>query len=92
MNTWKKKKYNPSGARVTVREFQQENISFIEDTLRFTAKATNHVDIIGNYDLIEDILRVASNSPNKPKERVFSHAKRISQLFEEKEKLRKKKN
>eukprot|EP01091_Cochliopodium_minus_P012740 TRINITY_DN3938_c0_g1_i1.p1 TRINITY_DN3938_c0_g1~~TRINITY_DN3938_c0_g1_i1.p1 ORF type:complete len:664 (-),score=144.14 TRINITY_DN3938_c0_g1_i1:554-2362(-) len=86
VNTWQKKKYNPHGVKVVVREFEQENISLVEKTLRYTTKATEHVDIIGNYALIEDVLRVASNTGEKPQERIFSKAKQISERFEEREK------
>ena len=92
VNTWKKKKYNPHGVKVYVREFEQENISMVEGALRFTSKATEHVDIIGNFALIQEILKIASNHPDRPQtDRIFSDIHKISERFEERLKKREKK-
>nr|CAG8460517.1 7371_t:CDS:10 [Entrophospora candida] len=64
---WKNPLYNPANIKVITREFQHETTSF---DLRGGAKTADHVDIMGNYALTEDVLRVASG--DKLEDRIFS--------------------
>ncbi|KAK9767873.1 phospholipid:diacylglycerol acyltransferase [Basidiobolus ranarum] len=54
---WKKPLYNPSGIKIVTREFEHELTKF---DLRGGVKTADHVDILGNYALTEDLLRIVS--------------------------------
>jgi len=55
---WQNKTYNPSKIRVITREFEHEIGSTMD--LRGGSKTADHVDIMGNYALTEDVLKIAS--------------------------------
>lgn len=55
-----KTKYNPSGSPVYLREFDHEPPANLLEG-RGT-RSGSHVDIMGNFALIEDVMRVAAGS------------------------------
>jgi phospholipid:diacylglycerol acyltransferase len=56
---WKgKTKYNPAGVKSIMREYKHvAPANFLEGR---GTQSGNHVDIMGNYAMIEDILRIAA--------------------------------
>uniref|UniRef100_A0A7S1KJ47 Phospholipid:diacylglycerol acyltransferase n=1 Tax=Vitrella brassicaformis TaxID=1169539 RepID=A0A7S1KJ47_9ALVE len=69
------KRYNPSGAAVRVREVYH-NISMTQELMR-DSKSGNHVDILGNEDILELVARVASGD-DPTDERTFSLIQEIA--------------
>ncbi len=57
---WKMKKFNPYNVATYTREYSHEPVSFVKD-VRGGPKTSDHVDILGNHKLTEDILLIASN-------------------------------
>lgn len=68
---WRGKKYNPGGVDVRIREYQHNPVSIIYDP-RGGPATSDHVDIMGNRELIKDILRVAGRAYDKVPERIES--------------------
>lgn len=59
---WRSKRWNPSGLPVITREYRDLNESL--PMLR-SATSVDHVDIMGNSDMITDLLYIASIRKNK---------------------------
>lgn len=70
---WRTKKHNPAGARIVTREMKHAPHPLYP---RGGPLTSDHVDILGNVDLIEDILRIASGEQLKDK--IFSNIKEQS--------------
>ncbi|CAG8650933.1 22413_t:CDS:10 [Dentiscutata erythropus] len=68
---WKNPLYNPAGIKVITREFEHERGPGLN--IRGGAKTADHVDILGNYALTEDILRVAAGDGEKLEDRITSN-------------------
>ncbi|CAG8592849.1 4055_t:CDS:10 [Dentiscutata heterogama] len=68
---WKNPLYNPAGIKVITREFEHERGPGLN--IRGGAKTADHVDILGNYALTEDILRVAAGNGEKLENRITSN-------------------
>lgn len=79
---WKSRILNPHGVRTVTVEFPHNPPStFLEHgqaLLRERAAATDHVDIMGNHQLISDIMAVVTGLEG-PKERVHSRIQEIVQ-------------
>lgn len=73
--------YNPGGVDVRVREYKHNPVSIIYDP-RGGPATSDHVDIMGNHELIKDILRVAGrayeNVPECIKSDILEIASRVS--------------
>lgn len=78
---------NPSKIEVITKEFEHEpSISLVD--LRGGPKTGDHVDILGNYELTLDILKIASNYrylPEKssgplPQNRILSNIDKLSEI------------
>jgi len=54
---WKRRRFNPAGMSVVTREYRDLNESLA--VLR-SVTSVDHVDIMGNYELIADLLYIAS--------------------------------
>lgn len=67
---WKNPLYNPAGIKVITREFEHERGPGLN--IRGGAKTADHVDILGNYALTEDILRIAAGDGEKLEDRITS--------------------
>mmetsp|Transcript_18952 Transcript_18952/g.52150 ORF Transcript_18952/g.52150 Transcript_18952/m.52150 type:complete len:105 (-) Transcript_18952:81-395(-) len=72
---WQRPHFNPSGIQVRTREFQHSPVSFIVDP-RGGPGTADHVDIMGNHDLINDVLRVASGE--ELEDRIYSDIRSIA--------------
>lgn len=64
-------KYNPGGVDVRVREYKHNPVSLIYDP-RGGPATSDHVDIMGNHELIKDVLRVAGRAYESVPERIES--------------------
>ena len=61
IHAWKNYSHlNPSRMKVITREYKHDPVSKIAD-IRGGPRSGDHVDILGNYDLTSDILRIAAN-------------------------------
>jgi phospholipid:diacylglycerol acyltransferase len=56
---WKRTDLNPYGVRVIVREYKHDPVHVIKD-MRGGPRTSDHVDILGNYDMTMDILKIVS--------------------------------
>mmetsp|Transcript_25232 Transcript_25232/g.35571 ORF Transcript_25232/g.35571 Transcript_25232/m.35571 type:complete len:726 (-) Transcript_25232:35-2212(-) len=79
VNDWKTKRYNPSGAQVTTREYFHRQEFVVEDPMRGGPRSSDHVDILGNVDMTEDFLRIVTNfEDEKIDDHIVSNIKSIS--------------
>ncbi|KAJ2889572.1 phospholipid:diacylglycerol acyltransferase, partial [Coemansia aciculifera] len=56
---WRKPLYNPHGVRVVTREFLHNPLAAFKD-IRGGAGASDHINILGNYDVTADMLRIVA--------------------------------
>jgi phospholipid:diacylglycerol acyltransferase len=69
--------------KVVTREFQHTLSSFLEarqaglDVLRGGVNTADHVDIMGNFLLLEDIIRIATGNTTL-ENRIYSNVEEIS--------------
>jgi phospholipid:diacylglycerol acyltransferase len=71
---WKDPHLNPGGAGTVTREYADGGKmgADLSDPFRQGPKAADHVDIMGNVDLIEDVVRIATGWGGKLEDRVAS--------------------
>ncbi|KAI9319796.1 Lecithin:cholesterol/phospholipid:diacylglycerol acyltransferase [Dichotomocladium elegans] len=69
--------YNPSHIPVVVREYKNE-VSESSFDVRGGKKAGDHVDILGNWEMVTDILRLVSNQAENVTERILSDIERYA--------------
>lgn len=58
---WKQGHLNPSGVEVIAREYQHQHEFLVDDPMRGGPKSAEHVDIMGNIDVSQDIIRIVTN-------------------------------
>lgn len=81
-----KSKHNPSGIKVFTRESKSEKHTSFSDPGRGGPKSADHVDILGNLGVIEDLVRVATGFEVEKKvneDRIESDLKEIMQMIDE---------
>ena len=63
---WKHPRYNPYGVKVVNREYLHLPSTFEDGEihLRGGPRAAEHVDILGNRELISDLLKLSSQLPD----------------------------
>ncbi|ELQ76067.1 Lecithin:cholesterol acyltransferase (LCAT)/Acyl-ceramide synthase, partial [Trachipleistophora hominis] len=83
---WKNKSINPSNVQTIVREYRHRPVNILKD-LRGGPSSAGHVDILGNTNLIIDVLRIVSGT-GKVKDRVHSELDEIIKDIEEDEKVK----
>ncbi|KAK3289625.1 hypothetical protein CYMTET_2956 [Cymbomonas tetramitiformis] len=92
---WKRRLWNPSYTSVIVREIQDKAKTsqpfkpFVEDMLQRDifqrgVSSADHLDIMGNDVLIEDVLRIATGNDEGFEERVYSNLHKITDRLREK--------
>ena len=61
-DAWRRKEtgLNPSGADVVVREYKHKQELMFDDPMRGGPYSGDHVDLMGNLDMMEDFLKVVS--------------------------------
>ena len=77
-----KNKHNPSGIKVYTRESEHKVQSSLSDPGRGGPSSGEHVDILGNIGVIEDVVRIATGFEVEEKvneDRIVSDLKRIMQ-------------
>jgi phospholipid:diacylglycerol acyltransferase len=52
---------NPSGAKVVTREYPNRQEFSVDDPMRGGPSSSDHVDILGNFRMNEDLVRVVTN-------------------------------
>ena len=77
---WKKRTWNPSGMSTTLREVVDDPSS-VQDVFRGGPHSGEHVDIMGNHQIIEDIVRVSAGDFRLP-EKVGSRIRDIAARLE----------
>ncbi|DAZ95098.1 TPA: hypothetical protein N0F65_001700 [Lagenidium giganteum] len=68
---WREPRYNPSGMEVRIREYYHKPVAVIYDP-RGGPATSDHVDIMGNHEMITDILRIAARTYDDVPEQVVS--------------------
>jgi phospholipid:diacylglycerol acyltransferase len=79
-------KLNPSRSKVYTREYPDEGSigSDLSDPLRQGPKAADHVDIMGNVEMIEDVVKIATGWKGGVNEdRVLSDIDNIAKALQE---------
>ncbi|KAI0233631.1 phospholipid:diacylglycerol acyltransferase [Massospora cicadina] len=74
---WKKRRFNPSGLKVITREFNHSVVPIYED-IRGGPDTGDHVDILGNTALTEDVLRIATSWGDDLGDRIRSDIREIA--------------
>ncbi|CAG8496425.1 5614_t:CDS:10 [Ambispora gerdemannii] len=77
---WQNKLYNPAGIKVITREFVHSTTPSLD--LRGGSKTADHVDILGNYAVTEDVLRVASGYSDSIENNIHSNIEKYSERVE----------
>ena len=67
---WKSQALNPSNVTLIVREFRHTPVSMLNDP-RGGPESSDHVDIMGNFEMIQNLLAIVSDS-STPKSRIIS--------------------
>lgn len=71
---------NPSRSAVFTREYKHQAEFLVDDPMRSGPRGSDHVDILGNVDMMNDFLRIVTDFENlKVKEnKIVSHIERIA--------------
>ena len=77
---WREKRYNPSNIPIVTREYQNKLPPSIVAPIVRSPESVNHIDILGNDLVIEDILRVAAGEDEALGDLIVSDIQRISNL------------
>ncbi|KAJ1657558.1 phospholipid:diacylglycerol acyltransferase [Dispira simplex] len=78
VNGWQQDRYNPAQMPIITREYRH-NPTHIIKGLRGGRETADHVDILGNYQLTVDLLRIVANKADHVGERIFSPIKRYAE-------------
>lgn len=81
---WKNEHINPGNVRTIVREYRHRPVNLLKD-LRGGPSSAGHVDILGNTNLIIDVLRIVSGT-GEVGDRVYSELDEIIRDIEDEEK------
>ncbi|ELA46669.1 hypothetical protein VCUG_01819 [Vavraia culicis subsp. floridensis] len=81
---WKNEHINPGNVRTIVREYRHRPVNLLKD-LRGGPSSAGHVDILGNTNLIIDVLRIVSGT-GEVSDRVYSELDEIIRDIEDEEK------
>jgi phospholipid:diacylglycerol acyltransferase len=62
-DAWQRKSsgLNPSGAKVYTREYKHRSEFLVDDPMRSGTHSGDHVDILGNVDMLSDLMRIVSD-------------------------------
>jgi phospholipid:diacylglycerol acyltransferase len=62
-DAWRRKDsgLNPSMAKVVTREYKHKQEFMVDDPMRGGPHAADHVDILGNFNMMEDFLKIVSD-------------------------------
>jgi len=82
---WATKELNPSGTKVITREYQDKSVFQVDDPLRGGPEAAIHVDILGNRQMTEDIMRIVTgHKVEKVEQRLISDIEEVSRKINDK--------
>lgn len=74
--------FNPGKVKTVVREYKHSPVALVRD-VRGGPDTGDHVDILGNYEMTVDILKIVSgNQDQEVEERIYSNLKKISSRIE----------
>ncbi|KAJ2702316.1 phospholipid:diacylglycerol acyltransferase [Coemansia sp. IMI 203386] len=76
-DAWRKPLFNPHGVRIVTREFVHSPSAAFKD-IRGGAGASDHINILGNYDVTADILRVVSGNGHTVQDQFSSDIRKYS--------------
>eukprot|EP00997_Jenningsia_sp_PLL12_P010723 NODE_8067_length_425_cov_90.933511_g7205_i0.p1 GENE.NODE_8067_length_425_cov_90.933511_g7205_i0~~NODE_8067_length_425_cov_90.933511_g7205_i0.p1 ORF type:complete len:118 (-),score=34.96 NODE_8067_length_425_cov_90.933511_g7205_i0:71-382(-) len=68
---------NPHGTAVVTREYQHEALPLLHD-MRSGPRSGDHVDIMGNYELITDIVQISTGNVGSTMQRIHSDIHQIT--------------
>jgi len=78
-NAWKHKLLNPSQLQSIVREYRHDPSIF---DLRGGIDTADHVDMMGNYDLIKDVLSIVTGGSDANHDVISSNILEIGALID----------
>lgn len=85
VGAWATKKLNPSGAKVITREYKDKSVFQVNDPLRGGPEAAIHIDILGNCEMTENIVRIITDfGIENVEQRVISNMEELSKKINEK--------
>jgi phospholipid:diacylglycerol acyltransferase len=85
LSTWRTKQKNPSSIPIKIREYTHTPRSVLEGGFQGTSEG-EHVNIMGNVDMIKDVLRVCTGTVDDAtfKEQIVSDIKSIARKIDSK--------
>lgn len=78
---WRSARYNPAGIRIVTREYQHNPVHFLQD-LRGGPLSGDHVDILLNEEMIDDLLTITGGDGDQLQDAIYSEIRELSQGFE----------
>ncbi|KAI8808048.1 Lecithin:cholesterol acyltransferase-domain-containing protein [Cladochytrium replicatum] len=69
---WRRRRYNPSGVPVVTREYRDIRPENRFPSLRGGPQSSDHVDIMGNHGVIEDIMRIVGGQDDQLHDNIIS--------------------
>lgn len=76
--------YNPGKASIISREYQHDPLSIVKD-MRGGPRTGDHVDILGNFELTLDVLKIASGNSHLVQDQFVSNIRDLSNNVDLKE-------
>lgn len=74
--------FNPGRVKVVTREYKHQPSSVVSD-IRGGPRTADHIDLLGNHELIEDVLRIAAGQlTDQSQDRFFSSIREMSDRVE----------
>jgi phospholipid:diacylglycerol acyltransferase len=74
---WRSKRLNPAGMRIVSREYKHVQVPLLRDP-RGGPATGQHVDILGNEEMLSDVLRVATGHGDEVQDRIVSRIEQIA--------------
>jgi phospholipid:diacylglycerol acyltransferase len=77
---WKNnRRLNPSKIDIITREYEHKEEFHVQDPMRGGPRSSDHVDILGNIDTTEDIIKLVTGyNEDKVEDRIVSHIEKIA--------------
>lgn len=83
---------NPGNSRIVTREYQHRGSFQIDDPIRQGPESSEHCDILGNNEVLEDLIRIATGDGESVQPRIVSNIEQIVAQVRDKRKKRKEKS
>jgi phospholipid:diacylglycerol acyltransferase len=80
---WQNTSLNPGNAAIVTKEYAHESSFQASDPLRQGPKSSEHCDILGNHEVLEDIIKIATGAGEAVEPRIVSNIEEIGRRIRE---------